>query len=84
MNKNKRLKIVIIIPILVIILLWVGIVVTDYIRLVRIQAPIFAQKINASDADIYRGIGYTIIIYDGYAIAPSDAELKGYFYWGRR
>lgn len=80
---SKKRKLIISLPILVIIL-WSGMVIIDYILSTRVLPPIFAQSINASDADIYRGIGYTIIIDDGYAVSPPDAELNGYFYWGRR
>ena len=59
-------------------------VVTDYIRSTRVEAPIFAHSIDANDADVYRGIGYYIVIDDGFAVSPPDAELKGFFYWGWR
>lgn len=82
-NLNKKLKRIIAIPFLVIIFLWVIMVTTDYILSTKVITPIFAQSVNASDADIYRGIGYTIIIDDGYSVSPPQAELKGYFYWGK-
>lgn len=84
MKKIKNRTFIPIILIFAVILFWMGIVITDYTLSTRVQPPIFAQKINASDADIYHGIGYTIIIDDGYAVAPPEAELKGYFYWGWR
>jgi hypothetical protein len=59
-------------------------VITDYIFSTKAHAPVFARSISVNDADIYRGIGYTIIIDDGFAVSPPDAELKGYFYWGWR
>ncbi len=80
---NKKIKLLIILSILMGIL-WVSMVTTDYLLSVKAEAPVFAQRINASDADIYHGIGYTVIIDDGYAVSPPDAELKGCFHWGWR
>ena len=80
----KKRKIIIALPILTITFFWLGMVITDYIFTIKAQAPFFAQSINANDADVYRGVGYTIIIDDGYAVSPPNAELKGYFYWGWR
>ena len=84
MKKYKR-KLIIILPVLLILLFWIGMVSIDYICSKKAQPPIFAQRINsAMDADIYQGIGYRIVIDDGYAVAPPNSELKGYFYWGWR
>ena len=81
---TKKRKTIIIFPILIIMLSWFCIVITDYVFSINAQAPVFARKIKAYDADIYRGMGYTIIIDDGFAVSPPDSELKVYFYWGWR
>ncbi len=80
--KKPKLKTAICVILLIVLLLLSCMILTDYILSTKAQAPIFARKIDAYDADIYRGIMYTIIIDDGYAVSPPGAELKGFFYWG--
>jgi len=82
MKGNKR-RMIIALPILIL-LFWLSMVITDFTLSTHAKAPFFARQIDAYDADIYRGIGYTIVIDDGYAVSPPDAELKGFFYWGWR
>ena len=78
---KKKIKSVFIIPI-IIVFLWGSAILTDYILSTKDMPPVFAWEIEVSDANAYQGIGYRIVLDDGFAVSPPDAEIKGYFYWG--
>ena len=78
---KKKTKLFITIPV-ILAFLWGCVVLTDFIRSTKDMPPIFAWEIEVFDANVYHGIGYRIVLDDGFAIPPPDAEIKGYFYWG--
>ena len=77
----KKVKLAIIVP-AIIVFFWGCAVITDYILSTKDMPPVFAWEIEVSDANVYHGIGYRILLDDGFAISPPDAKIKGYFYWG--
>ena len=81
MKKRKKTAIIIA---SVLVLCWTSMVITDYVLALQTKKPIFSIYSEVTDADRYRGLGYTIFLkYQGPVGMPGE-QLKGYFYWGWR
>lgn len=76
-----KMKKRILITVLFLVLCWGTMVTTDFILAMQAKKPIFSIYSEITDADRYKGLGYTIYIkYQGIAAMPEE-ELKDMFYY---
>lgn len=71
--RNRRLM-----AIIIVVLLWCSLFVTDFVRVSQFEKPIFCVLLNGADdggSGTYVGLGYTVEL-DG-NFMPEDAELRG-------
>ena len=64
--------------IIIVVLLWCSLFVTDFVRVSQFEKPIFCVLLNGADdggSGTYVGLGYTVEL-DG-NFMPEDAELRG-------